>query len=207
MWWREYDSDVGNMVARRRTEIPHSDPIPSDGRWFSLQHTGADTCAGANVMMPSGIADVKEEDLGDARSPILPERKLVKIENPIDLYSLNLLTDIGRGSYGKVVLASDPVSKELLALKIMEKSCCDEETFSTELKVLSIGADCRFITSLRGFVETSQDYIIAMEAMAGGDLFSQMLESMKFDIETTRRFAAEMVCGMQFLHEHGVIVT
>ncbi|XP_077113361.1 protein kinase C theta type-like isoform X2 [Ranitomeya variabilis] len=161
--------------------------------------------AGANLMTPSDMADVPAQDLGDSRSPILPARELVNMENPIDINSLDLITDIGKGSNGKVLLASDLVSKELLALKIMEKSRCDENTFSTELKVLSMGAGCRFITSLRGSVETPQGYIIAMEYMAGGDLFSHMGESMQFDTVTTRRFAAEMVCGIQFLHEHGVI--
>ncbi|XP_077148885.1 serine/threonine-protein kinase Sgk1-like isoform X2 [Ranitomeya variabilis] len=160
---------------------------------------------GANLLMPSDIADMPAQDLGDARSPILPVRELVNVENPVDFYSLNLHGDIGKGSNGKVLMASDPVSQELLALKVMEKSRCDEGTFSTELKVLSMGADCRFITSLRGFFETPQVYIIAMEFMPGGDLFSQMGESMMFETETTRRFAAEMVCGIQFLHEHGVI--
>ncbi|CAJ0963490.1 unnamed protein product [Ranitomeya imitator] len=140
---------------------------------------------GANLLMPSDIADVPAQDLGDARSPILPVRELVNVENPIDFDILNLHGDIGKGSNGKVLMASDPVSKELLALKVMEKSRCDEGTFSTELKVLSMGAQCRFITSLRGFLETPQVYIIAMEFMPGGDLSSQMGESMMFEIETT----------------------
>ncbi|XP_077123761.1 uncharacterized protein LOC143781145 [Ranitomeya variabilis] len=48
MWWREYDSDVGDVVARRRTEIPRSDPIPNDGLWFSLQNAGTNTCGEDN---------------------------------------------------------------------------------------------------------------------------------------------------------------
>ncbi|CAJ0964549.1 unnamed protein product [Ranitomeya imitator] len=126
---------------------------------------------GANLLMPSDIADVPAQDLGDARSPLF--------------YLLHLHGDIGKGSNGKVLMASDPVSKELLALKVMEKIRCDEGTFSTELKVLSMGADCHFITSLRGFFETPQVYIIAMEFMPGGDLSSQMGESMMFETETT----------------------
>lgn len=80
-----------------------------------------------------------------------------------------------------------------------------EDNILTELEVLKISTGCRFLISMRASMETPTDYMIAMDYMAGGDLFSLMMEWMPFDVQTTRPFAAEMVCGLQYLHEHGVI--
>ncbi|XP_073403942.1 serine/threonine-protein kinase Sgk1-B-like isoform X3 [Dendrobates tinctorius] len=142
--------------------------------------------------------------LGDASVQISPHRGLVHTDQPMDLYSLEFLKDLGKGGYGKVSLASDPVSEGLLAIKIMDKKSC-EHIISTEVEVLRLAAGCPYLMSMRAFMETPTEYAIAMDYMAGGDLFHHMKDSMMFNTKTTRLFAAEMVCGLQYLHEHGVI--
>ena len=82
-------------------------------------------------------------------------------------------------------MASEPVTQELLAVKIMTKSRIEDKIFA-ELKVLKIAAGSRFLTSMRASMETPEVYIIAMDYMAGGDLFNLMMEWMPFDIQTTR---------------------
>ncbi|KAM4048224.1 uncharacterized protein ACNLHF_011136 isoform 1-T3 [Anomaloglossus baeobatrachus] len=46
-WWMEYDSDKG-IIAKIKTKIPHSGPIPHDGLWFSLQYNGVGNCGKDN---------------------------------------------------------------------------------------------------------------------------------------------------------------
>ncbi|XP_071983631.1 B-cell lymphoma/leukemia 10 isoform X2 [Engystomops pustulosus] len=84
-----------------------------------------------------------------------------------------------------VLLASDPASEELLAVKVMMKSSEVEHDIQTELEVLKIGTGCRFLTSLRAYKETHENYIIVMDYMAGGDLHDLITEWMPFDMQTT----------------------
>ncbi|CAJ0963981.1 unnamed protein product [Ranitomeya imitator] len=127
------------------------------------------------------------------------------VKNPIDLSSFYFCKELGDGAFGQVILASDPDSEEQLAVKIVEKSHCKKEKVFTEVEILKMATGCRYLMSLRAFTETPSDYLIAMDYMARGDLFDFMVQSKPFDMETTRLFAAEMVCGLQFLHEHGII--
>ncbi|XP_077148949.1 protein kinase C delta type-like isoform X2 [Ranitomeya variabilis] len=152
-------------------------------------------------------SDILAQGLEDSSVQISPQGELVHTDQTMDFYSLEFLKDLGKGNYGKVSLASDPVSEGLLAIKIMDKSSCEDiiDIISTELEVLRLAAGCPYLMSMRAFMETQTEYSIAMDYMAGGDLLHHMKDSMLFNTKTIRLFAAEMVCGLQFLHEHGVI--
>ncbi|XP_075688597.1 uncharacterized protein LOC142657452 [Rhinoderma darwinii] len=160
--------------------------------------------ADGSLKSSSDIVVMPVEDLGYASNRTPSPKELVNMMIPIDLDNLKFQKNLGEGNYGKVILASDPVSEELLAVKIMAKSQIKDKIFA-ELEVLEIAAGSHFLTSMRASIETPSDYIIVMDYMAGGDLFNLMEEWMPFDIYNTRLFAAEMVCGLQYLHEHGVI--
>ncbi|XP_075197702.1 ribosomal protein S6 kinase alpha-6-like [Anomaloglossus baeobatrachus] len=137
-----------------------------------------------SLMTSSDIADMSQDDIAGAGCRNLPLIEMVNMENPIDLCSLEFHKELGDGSFGTVILASDPVSEELLAIKIIEKSRCTEDKVSTEIEVLKMANGCRYLMSLRAFTETPMEYLIAMDYMARGDLFDHMAVSMPFNMET-----------------------
>ncbi|XP_075197704.1 ribosomal protein S6 kinase alpha-6-like [Anomaloglossus baeobatrachus] len=140
--------------------------------------------ADRSLMTPSDIADMSQDDIGGAGCRNLPLIEMVNMENPIDLCSLEFHKELGDGSFGTVILASDPVSEELLAIKIIEKSRCAEDKVSTEIEVLKMASGCCYLMSLRAFTDTPIEYLIAMDYMARGDLFDHMAVSMPFNMET-----------------------
>ncbi|XP_071983549.1 protein kinase C alpha type-like isoform X2 [Engystomops pustulosus] len=127
--------------------------------------------------------DMLEEDLGHVY--ICPPSPTEWVNSSVDLNSLQFINFLGEGTFGKVLLASDPASEELLAVKVMMKSSEVEHDIQTELEVLKIGTGCRFLTSLRAYKETPENYIIVMDYMAGGDLHDLITELMPFDMQTT----------------------
>ncbi|XP_077144370.1 protein kinase C theta type-like [Ranitomeya variabilis] len=151
--------------------------------------------------MPPDSAVTPVEDPTDVSSLICPIREI----NPINLCHLVFHKNLGEGCFGKVILASDPDTDEMLAIKKIAKSSCHKETITKEIDILRMAFGCPFITTLRGCVESPTEYIIAMEYVVGRDLYGHLAQSISFDMETSRLFAAEMICGIQFLHEHGVI--
>jgi novel protein kinase C delta type len=44
-----------------------------------------------------------------------------------------------------------------------------------------------------------------MEFLNGGDLMFHIVESKKFSEDRARFYAAEILCGLQFLHSEGII--
>ncbi|XP_071980419.1 uncharacterized protein [Engystomops pustulosus] len=162
---------------------------------------------------PPDTAAEPAEVLGRASSCTSPPIE-VNIKNPVDIHNLQTEKTLGEGAFGTVILVSDPASKELLAVKVLSKRKMKESLGTElevqkrafiELEVLNIGAGSRFLMSFRGFLENIYNYKLAMDYMPGGTLHSRMEESQLFTIQTTRRFAAEMFCGLQYLHDHGVI--
>ncbi|XP_075711080.1 serine/threonine-protein kinase Sgk1-like [Rhinoderma darwinii] len=197
----------GALRRSRSSAINMSFTKPKQDPWDASKPKSSfdkDAPADGSFKLTSDIAVMPVEDLGYASSRTPSPKELVNTMKPIDLDNLKFQKILGEGNYGKVILASDPVSEELLAVKIMAKSQTVDKIFA-ELEVLEIAAGSRFLTSMRASIETPSDYIIVMDYMAGGDLFNLMAEWMPFDIQNTRLFAAEMVCGLQYLHEHGVI--
>ncbi|XP_077117144.1 uncharacterized protein LOC143773632 isoform X1 [Ranitomeya variabilis] len=200
----------GNSAIRRSRTSVENISIPGNKQLIdSPPNTLLDKEEPADGMdkMSHHTSDMPAQDLGDASVQISAQRELVHTDQPMDLNSLEFWKDLGKGNYGKVSLASDPVSEGLLAIKIMDKSSCEDiiDIISTEVEVLRLAAGCPYLMSMRAFMETPTEYAIAMDYMAGGDLFHHMEDSMLFNTKTIRLFAAEMVCGLQFLHEHGVI--
>ncbi|XP_073514048.1 protein kinase C theta type-like [Phyllobates terribilis] len=137
------------------------------------------------VEMPPDTAVAAVEDPTDVSSLICPIRQMIDPMNPINLCHLVFHQDLGVGSFGKVILASDPDTEEMLAVKIIAKSFCDEDSITTELDILRMTVDCRFIATLRGCLESPVEYIVAMEYLVGRDLFRHLAPSNTFDMETS----------------------
>ncbi|KAM4017229.1 calcium-independent protein kinase C-like isoform 1-T1 [Anomaloglossus baeobatrachus] len=204
-------SDVADMPAHdlgdaRSRIVPLREMVnsknPIDLSSLKIQKDLAEGDFG-KVILPS---DPVSEEPMDVDIPVVcSRRKVVYTDKLLDNDRLTFHTKLGQGGFGKVLLASHVDSEELLAIKIIKKSRCYKDMISTELDVLTMAAGCRYLMPMREFLETPIEYVIAMDYMAGGDLYGYMEYSMMFNTKTIRLFAAEMVCGIQFLHERGII--
>ncbi|XP_064168494.1 protein kinase C delta type-like isoform X1 [Anguilla rostrata] len=74
-----------------------------------------------------------------------------------------------------------------------------------EKRVLKLTADCPFLAHLYFTFQTKDNLFFVMEYINGGDLFFHVEEKGRFDLVSTQFYAAEMTCGLQFLHRNGVI--
>uniref|UniRef100_A0A8C5QGB6 Uncharacterized protein n=1 Tax=Leptobrachium leishanense TaxID=445787 RepID=A0A8C5QGB6_9ANUR len=146
------------------------------------------------------IPDKKESISGHAiEKPADPS-------NILDRLSFHRL--LGEGCYGKVMLASDSITKQLYAVKIIKKHALlgneDDSTF-VERRVLEVAKGCPFLTDVYATMQTKDHLLFVMQYLPGGDLDQFMGKNGKLDINTARFFAAELVCGLQYLHKNGII--
>ena len=126
----------------------------------------------------------------------------------LSINDFNIISCIGRGYYGKVMLVSKKDSGKLYAIKSVKKSRLIEngkmEAIITEKNILMKANYC-FIVRIKFAFQSETKFYIGMEYVSGGELFSLYDEKGKFLLEEARLYLAEIALGIQYLHSIGII--
>jgi len=126
-------------------------------------------------------------------------------------YSIDTNKKYGEGGYGATYPAVDTVTKEKLAVKVID---------TRRMKLESIVRECDFLTSLdhpniikikahglgRKSANEEHLYYIFMELADGGELFDQVIDrgASTMPEDVARGFMLQLVAGVLHCHERGV---
>jgi len=126
------------------------------------------------------------------------------------LDNFRLISVLGRGHFGKVILGQYKTTSEYFAIKALKKADIitrDEvESLLAEKRIFEVANSNRhpFLVNLFSCFQTESHVCFVMEYAAGGDLMMHIHADV-FDEPRSVFYASCVVLGLQYLHEHDIV--
>ncbi|KAH7104917.1 Pkinase-domain-containing protein [Auriculariales sp. MPI-PUGE-AT-0066] len=121
---------------------------------------------------------------------------------------------IGKGTYGKVFLALNANTGEMIAVKQVElpKTASDQADARQRIVVDAIKSESAVLRDLEhpnvvqylGFEETMDHFNLFLEYVPGGSIGGVLRKMGQFDEDVTKNFTKQILNGLDYLHSRGV---
>jgi serine/threonine protein kinase len=131
-------------------------------------------------------------------------RGLTRMTWPLSITDFEKCNMIGHGSFGTVYLAKYSPTGEYYAVKELDKKESSLYRVLNEIEVLEY-VDYPFVSKMHCHFETTQNYLLVMDYIEGGELAHYLEREGSFNEDTTRFYAAEILLGIKYLHTRGVL--
>nr|XP_020650227.1 serine/threonine-protein kinase N2 isoform X2 [Pogona vitticeps] len=187
---------------------PKSPPVPSqDTEAFDFEN---DRNNFVPKLQPEIICETQISNSDSEYTIREPEDKRTQQRFQFSLQDFRCCAVLGRGHFGKVLLAEYKNTNEMFAIKALKKGdivardevdslMCEKRIFETVNSVRH-----PFLVNLFACFQTKDHVCFVMEYAAGGDLMMHIHTDV-FSEPRAVFYAACVVLGLQYLHEHKIV--
>ncbi|CAG7918990.1 unnamed protein product [Penicillium olsonii] len=216
---------ASGLRSPQQTPTEISRPMPPPQAPQAPQHAHYDPSAYANFpQQPPPQAMQKPQQSYPMAPPPQPAQpmpqqqqvappakdEVAQAKSRIGLDHFNFLAVLGKGNFGKVMLAETKSSRKLYAIKVLKKEFIIEndevESTKSEKRVFLIANKERhpFLLNLHACFQTETRVYFVMEYISGGDLMLHIQRG-QFGLKRAQFYAAEVCLALKYFHENGVI--
>ena len=145
-----------------------------------------------------------------AKTPTKTKQSKLNVSSHVNINGFRLISVLGRGHFGKVILSQYRASGEYYAIKALKKgdilSREEVESLMSEKHIFEIinRGQHPFLINLFACFQTVEHVCFVMEYANGGDLMMHIHQEV-FTESRACFYAACVVLGLQFLHDHKII--
>jgi len=130
------------------------------------------------------------------------------IEDRVTIKDFDLLNVVGKGSFGKVMQVRKKDNGKIYAMKVLNKKTILERNeldhTRAEKNILQKLVH-PFLVNLVYAFQTEDKLYFIMDYINGGELFFHLQKEEKFSDDRVKFYCAEIVCGLEYLHNCGVL--
>ena len=126
----------------------------------------------------------------------------------VNLEDFTILKLLGKGNFGKVVLAMKNKTEKLFAMKILSKKSIIEQNQLEHTKsehLILQHVNHPFLVSLNSAFQSKHKLYFVMELMRGGELYCLLGKARSFTEEQTKFFVACVILGLGHLHANNFV--
>lgn len=132
----------------------------------------------------------------------------IALDDSNPLANFTILNSIGEGTFGKVHLSIHNLTKEKVAVKILEKAKILEtdeiERINREIKFLKKFKNINII-KIYEIIETKSNVYFIMEHASGGELFNYIVKNKRLEEKEASFFFSQIVHALDFIHKQGIV--
>ena len=168
-----------------------------------------------NVLITPGNKELQTMDsdqTGGTHPSFLPSDKRIKGKKrpkAVGLDDFDFLAVLGKGNFGKVMLAQEKTTRSVFAIKVLKKDFIIEndevESTKSEKRVFISATETRhpFLVNLHSSFQTESRLYFVMEFVSGGDLMWHIQHEV-FSAKRAKFYACEVLLAIEYLHSKDI---
>lgn len=165
----------------------------------------------AHSRRPSTIQPIATPTIGPNGQPLSPRLSSAPLSRttPTSIKDFEIIKPISKGAFGSVFLARKKLTGDYFAIKVLKKADMIAKNQITNVKaermILMQQAESPFVAKLYWTFQSKENLYLVMEYLNGGDCAALIKSLGSLPEEWTKNYIAEVVLGLEYLHERGVV--
>ncbi|RWS06273.1 serine/threonine-protein kinase Sgk1-like protein, partial [Dinothrombium tinctorium] len=197
---------------QRLMSDPRLSNHPEVRAFLRLDHNISDNSSGSEdepMIVDSGWQQEGSASSSDKQD----EKSIVDLGPSEKTYAkpsdFEFLKVIGKGSFGKVLLAKHRFENKTYAVKVLQKKMIIKRNEKThimcERNVLLKNLNHPFLVGLHYSFQTRDKLYFVLDYVNGGELFFHLQRETNFPEQRARFYAAEITSALGYLHSQGIV--